>query len=87
MQIIEEEKKIESAKQTFNREESSLTHQTYEKFLTQAFQKPENYEVFYQALDGEKIINFEVFKNYVVINLLKDGKEFFKSNHFIHFFF
>lgn len=77
---------IEPIEKTFNTEESSLTNQTYERFLTQAFQNSENYEIFYQALDGEKITNFEVFRNYVVINLFKDGKEFFKSNYFIIFF-
>lgn len=67
------------------KEENSLLDLPIGKSLVEKFQKPENYEVFYEAMDGEKILKFEVFKNFVAINLLKDGNEFFKSmiNHII----
>ena len=52
----------------------------------ESFQKTENYEVFYEAVEGEELKNFEVFKHYVIIELISDRKEFFKGFSYFHLF-
>lgn len=50
-----------------------------EKYLVESFQQKEKYEIFFEAKENEELKNFEVFKHYVLIELISDRKEFFKG--------
>ena len=51
-------------------------------YLVEAFQNKENYEVFFEVQNGEVLKNFEVFKHYVIIEVISDSKELFKGKTF-----
>jgi len=63
---------------------SELNLSNEESYLIEAFQKKENYEVFYEAKEGEEIKNFEAFRHYILIELVFEGKESFKGKVFLY---
>ncbi len=60
-------------------ERTALSNKTIENHLIENFQNKDNYDIFFEAAEGEELKNFEVFKHYVLIELISERREFFKG--------
>ena len=76
---ISEKPSSVSVKERINSETNILSEIEQKNYLVESFQKQENYEFFFEAKNGEELKNFEVFKHYVLIQVISNSIEHFKG--------
>lgn len=79
VETVSSNEKTSSMKKRINSETNILSETEQKNYLVESFQKQENYEVFFEAKNDEELKNFEVFKHYVLIQVISNSNEHFKG--------